>query len=221
MNFKRAFVVLPVRFPGRAAEFRLYNKEHALGHWDIRHLFADTPAQLSPADKAERNVRADLRCDPEQLRFGQRLSERSVQRFQDCRSVCAAAAHTSAAGNTLFDINADRAGSPRFFQEQLSGAESGVAAVRGDILPADGQRYAVPGADHNSHFIGKGNALHYGLKKVVAVVALSGNIEIQIQLCVCIQLIDPYPARGSHFLSSSTNSFMRWSAVVMCCTEYA
>ena len=46
-------------------------------------------------------------------------------------------------------------------------------------------------------------------------------LEIQIQLCVCIQLIDPYPARGSHFLSSSTNSFMRWSAVVMCCTEYA
>ena len=187
-----------------------YNKQGGRADVDVRSSGDDIVVTVSdtgigvPADSIDRIFERFYRADK-----------------SHSRSVCAAAAHTSAAGNTLFDINADRAGSPRFFQEQLSGAESGVAAVRGDILPADGQRYAVPGADHNSHFIGKGNALHYGLKKVVAVVALSGDIEIQIQLCVCIQLIDPYPARGSHFLSSSTNSFMRWSAVVMCCTEYA
>ena len=154
---------------------------------ELRQLFTDALGEHGAAAQAVRHIRAELKSDLAQAVARQAGIVQLIERAQHGSRIGRAAGKTCRDRDALF--NEDLAGLERragLLIEQLSRAVREVTLVgrqeRQAAREHDAARLFLPAHDRDAHIVMQVDRLHHHFHQMIAVLALSRDVERQIDL---------------------------------------
>ena len=149
--------------------------------------FSATRCQLGSACNAEGNIGADRCAKILQGLAIQRVTEHLIQSPENGGRIGRSSSHSRAYGDVFLYIDGDPGPDPRMFKKGRSSLDPQVAAVIGNITKVasgtDPVRFREP---LQRNIVIEGSRLHHHDQLMIPVRPHTGDIQRQIQFCVCL-----------------------------------